>query len=67
VKYHDFRGVTRSRTLARLVQGEEEIHALAVELLERTEAKKIPVRLLGISLSHLESLSDVAALRHEEN
>ena len=53
VKYHDFETVTRSRTLERPPRDWRELHETAVRLLERTEARRRPVRLLGVGLAGL--------------
>jgi DNA polymerase IV len=55
VKYEDYKQVTRSRTVAESVQEAEQMLDLAVELLDTTEAAKKAVRLLGISISSLDS------------
>jgi DNA polymerase-4 len=51
LKYHDFRSITRRRTLDEFVRSPDEIFALARALLDRTEAGKVPIRLAGIALS----------------
>ena len=53
VKYHDFRQITRSLTLAAATCDEGEIYATIKSLLAKTEAGRIPVRLLGVSVSGL--------------
>ncbi len=53
VKYHDFKQITRAKTLARLTDDGLEIYGVACDLLQKTEVGKRPVRLLGISLSQL--------------
>ena len=53
VKYSDFVQVTRSRTLEKGTDDGAEIFRHACRLLEKTEAGRRPVRLLGISLSNL--------------
>ncbi|MEW6594791.1 MAG: DNA polymerase IV [Thermodesulfobacteriota bacterium] len=53
VKYHDFRQITRSVTLTSATCDEGEIYAALKTLLARTEAGRIPVRLLGVSVSGL--------------
>jgi DNA polymerase IV len=53
VRYHDFRTVTRSHTGTRTVQTADALYAVAEELLQRTEAASVPVRLLGVSASSL--------------
>jgi DNA polymerase-4 len=53
VKYHDFKQITRSATLATAICDEGELYAAGKALLEKTEAGRIPVRLVGISVSGL--------------
>lgn len=55
VKYNDFVQVTRSETLLKSIDDGFEIYAIACRLLKKTEAGKRPVRLLGISLSQLQT------------
>ncbi|MBX9687842.1 MAG: DNA polymerase IV [Candidatus Obscuribacterales bacterium] len=55
VKYADYKQVTRSRTLAESVSSAESMLDIAIELLDDTEAEKKRVRLLGISVSNLDS------------
>lgn len=55
VKYTDFIQVTRSDTLPEATEDGWEIFRRCCTLLDKTEAGKRPVRLLGISLSHLTS------------
>jgi len=52
IKYYDFVQITRSVTLAQSTDDGREIYSAACRLLEKTQAGKRPVRLLGISLSH---------------
>jgi DNA polymerase-4 len=52
VKYADFRMVTRETTLRAATDDGGEIFRHALSLLERTDAGKRSVRLLGIYLSH---------------
>jgi DNA polymerase-4 len=54
VRYNDFRRITRAATLPDAVDDEPTIYAKAAELLRKSDAARIPVRLLGISLSKLE-------------
>jgi DNA polymerase-4 len=56
VKYFDFVQVTRSATLPRFTDDGSEIYSVACRLLEKTEATKKPIRLLGVSLSQLSFL-----------
>ena len=51
IKYHDFRSITRRRTLEEYIATAEEIFEIARELLARTDAGRIRIRLAGISLS----------------
>jgi DNA polymerase-4 len=53
VKYHDFTLITRAATLDRPTDDGGEVYRSVVRLLEKTEAGKRPLRLLGISLSQL--------------
>ena len=55
VKYHDFAQITRSSTLPESTDDGREIFRHCLHLLEKTEAGKRPIRLLGVSLSHLNS------------
>lgn len=54
IRYGDFSTITRSRTFPAALDHGGEIYREALDLLERTEAGRRPVRLLGISLSQLE-------------
>jgi DNA polymerase-4 len=53
VKYSDFEQVTRSITLSKATDDAKVIFHCCKELLEKTEAGRRPIRLLGISLSHI--------------
>jgi DNA polymerase IV len=57
VKYADYEQITRSRTVAQLLQDEDVISSLAQELLVRHLDTQRQVRLLGITISHLEEPS----------
>jgi len=52
VRYHDFTTITRSHS-AEPTRDEDAIVARAVALLERTDAGRRPVRLLGVSVHNL--------------
>jgi DNA polymerase IV len=54
VKYFDFKSITRSATLPEPINSASEMMKYAEALLEKTEAGKLKVRLLGISLSNLD-------------
>jgi DNA polymerase IV len=56
VKYFDFVQVTRSATLPEFTDDGSEIYSVACRLLEKTEATKKPIRLLGVFLSKLSFL-----------
>ena len=53
VKYHDFKQITRSLTLPAATCDEGEIYATIKTLLNKTEAGRVPVRLVGVSVSGL--------------
>ncbi len=54
VRYGDFSTVTRSQQVPAPLDSALAILQVAEDLLQRTEAARRPVRLLGISLSHLQ-------------
>ncbi|MBW1946045.1 MAG: hypothetical protein JRJ51_24950 [Deltaproteobacteria bacterium] len=56
VKYGDFTQITRAATLPEPTDDSMEIYSTSCRLLKKTAVGKRPVRLLGISLSHLSSL-----------
>lgn len=58
VKFHDFRQVTRSRTFDETIGNGESLLSVALDLLCETDAGRIPVRLLGIQVSHFEDAPD---------
>jgi DNA polymerase-4 len=58
VRYSDFTTITRSHSAAPTSK-ESEIVSRAVQLLERTEAERRPVRLLGVSVHNLCCESDL--------
>jgi DNA polymerase IV len=53
VRYRDFTQITRSETLGQFTDDSMTIYGAVRGLLEKTEAGKRPVRLLGVSLSQL--------------
>jgi DNA polymerase IV len=57
VKYADYEQMTRSRTVAQRLQEEDAISSLAQELLVRHLDAQRQVRLLGITISHLQEPS----------
>ncbi len=52
VRYHDFITITRSHT-EEATRDEENIVRRAIALLDRTDAGRVPVRLLGVSVHNL--------------
>ena len=62
VRYHDFTTITRSVTVEPATDDAGVVAALAVGLLDRTEAGRRPVRLLGVGVHNL-SGADAAATR----
>lgn len=52
IKYHNFQTITRRRTLESYIHSGDEIFEVARELLTRTDAGRIKIRLAGISLSN---------------
>jgi DNA polymerase-4 len=54
VKYHDFQQITRSKTLDRRICSADEMINEVYQLLEYTDAGRKKIRLLGISVSHLD-------------
>ena len=55
VRYSDFTTITRSQSAERPTSDEGEMGTRAVALLEKTEAGRRPVRLLGVSAHNLTS------------
>jgi DNA polymerase IV len=55
LKYADYQQVTRSKTSTHSIRTRENILAIAQELLTKTEPLRKKVRLLGLSVSNLES------------
>jgi DNA polymerase-4 len=58
VRYADFTTITRSHTAAP-TRDEADLGARAVRLLEKTEAGRRPIRLLGVSVHNFDSGSDL--------
>jgi DNA polymerase-4 len=54
VRYGDFTTLTRSHSEARATQNADAVAARAVALLEKTDAGRRPVRLLGVSVHNLQ-------------
>jgi DNA polymerase-4 len=58
IKYTDFEVVNRSRTLGHYIYNEEEIMMIARELMSKELPAKRGIRLIGVTLSNLESEND---------
>jgi DNA polymerase IV len=68
VRYDDFTTITRSHSEAAPTRDAEAIARRAVTLLEKTEAGRRPVRLLGVSVHNLEESDTVRrARRHGDD
>ncbi len=66
VKYHDFEVITRSKTLSQDIKSPEEIAAIAKTLLlKKTSAGTKPIRLIGLGISGLKSLSETPSLQSD--
>ena len=63
VRYDDFTTITRSHSEFKPTREADRIAARAVALLEKTDAGRRPVRLLGVSVHNLEDSDDIRA-RH---
>ena len=63
VRYEDFTTITRSQSEARPTRDPDAIAARAVALLDKTDAGRRPVRLLGVSVHNLEE-SDQRRSKH---
>lgn len=59
VKYHDFRQVTRAATISHPTADSKKIYGEVLLLLEKTEVGRVPLRLLGISVSGLKDAGGV--------
>lgn len=58
LRYADFQLNTRSKTEPSLIVSKEDMLAVLPELLRKTDAGSRPIRLLGISVSNLQTLDD---------
>jgi DNA polymerase IV len=66
VKFADYRQITRSRTILEYVEGQDQILAIALELLASVELEAQAVRLLGITLSSLDTQMDEPSYQQME-
>ena len=62
VKYNDFKQITRAATLSSPTDDGFEIYSVVCDLLKKSEVGKRPVRLLGVSLSHLSFVGSAGQL-----
>ena len=58
VKYHDFKQITRSKTVDQDLHTSKQLLDLLPELLRKTDVGKTPIRLIGVSLSSLQYKND---------
>ena len=58
VKYRDFKQITRSKTIDSDLYKDKQLLDLLPELLSKTDVGKIPIRLIGVSLSTLRRKTD---------
>jgi DNA polymerase IV len=63
VRYDDFTTVTRSHSAVKPTRDADDVAARAIALLEKTDAGRRPIRLLGVSVHNLEDSDDVKARR----
>ncbi len=66
VKFADYRQITRSRTMLEYVSNESQILGIAKELLRGIEVEALKVRLLGITLSNLNTETDEPTYKQME-
>jgi DNA polymerase-4 len=59
VKYHNFRRTSRSLTVMEVVDDPEVIMSIVKNMIPKTDVGKKKVRLVGISISHLSSQSEL--------
>jgi DNA polymerase IV len=63
VKFADYQQITRSRTMLEFIDGESQVSLLAQELLRSVEIEQQKVRLLGITLSNLDSETEAPSYK----
>jgi DNA polymerase-4 len=63
VRYEDFTTITRSQSELKPTRAADDIAARALALLDKTEAGRRPVRLLGVSVQNLEDSDSVRRRR----
>jgi DNA polymerase IV len=63
LRFADFRTITRGRTLAVATDTDTELHEVAGELLARLQLGRVPVRLVGVTVSNLQRAGAPVQLR----
>jgi len=63
LRYADFKTITRARTLPDPTDVDAEIHRVAAELLRRLRLGRVPVRLVGVTVSNLSDATAPTQLR----
>jgi DNA polymerase IV len=63
VKFADYQQITRSRTMLDFIDGESQVLSLAQELLTSVEIEQQKVRLLGITLSNLDTETEAPSYK----
>jgi nucleotidyltransferase/DNA polymerase involved in DNA repair len=66
VKFADYRQITRSRTMLDYVASKGQVLAIALDLLKNVDLEAQAVRLLGITLSNLDTEMDEPSCRQLE-
>lgn len=62
IKYHNFQSITRRRTLENFITNADKIFEVVRDLLSRTDAGRVKIRLAGISLSTFSQTVDPASV-----
>jgi DNA polymerase IV len=63
LRFADFRTITRGRTLVVATDTDTELHEVAAELLARLQLGRVPVRLVGVTVSNLQRAGAPVQLR----
>ena len=63
LRFADFRTVTRGRTLPDATDTDTELHGIAAQLLARLQLGRVPVRLVGVTVSNLQPRGAPVQLR----
>lgn len=65
IRYHDFETITRSHTLAQATDDDQVLASEALALWKAHAEPRRPVRLLGVSVSHLSAVAQLSLLAGE--